>query len=185
MEIKKAQVLHTKFGTAKITNNKYYQILSPTKPEYYLKYLHRLIWEDFYKCKIPKNFIIHHKNGIKTDNCILNLQLIKASEHSILHNKGNKLSDETRQKLSKSHMGKKNHFYGKKHTDKSKIKISKNKNTTGYFRVYKSKEKGCKNGFRWVYRYKEQGKQKSIKSVDLKKLEEKVKAKGLKWIKFN
>jgi hypothetical protein len=42
-----------------------------------------------------------------------------------------------------------------------------------------------KQGFFWRYRYYEDGKQKSINSVDIKKLEEKVKMKGLLWIDFS
>ena len=182
MEIIKSETLHTPFGKAKITNGGYYQIM--TKNEYYLKYLHKLIWETFYKIKVPKNYVIHHKNKNKTDNCILNLQLMSQSEHSKYHNIGNKLSKETKQKMSKKRQGCNNSFYGKKHSIKSKIKMSKSNNTTGYFRVYKSKEKDCKQGFRYVYRYTENGKTKAIKSVDIKKLEQKIKAKGLEWIKF-
>ena len=45
----------------------------------------------------------------------------------------------------------------------------------------KSKDKTCKQGFVWRYLYYEDRKQRSISSVDLNKLEQKVKAKGLKW----
>ena len=70
----------------------------------------------------------------------------------------------------------------KGHSEKTKIKLSINKNTSGYFRVYKQKNKKYNQGFIWVYRYyDETGKRKSIISVDIKKLEAKVKAKGLKW----
>ena len=37
---------------------------------------------------------------------------------------------------------------------------------------------------KWVYGYYEKGKRKRITSADLKKLEEKVKAKGLDWFKL-
>ena len=50
----------------------------------------------------------------------------------------------------------------------------------GYYKINTSKQ-----GFRWRYEYFEDGKQKSIKSVDIEKLEEKVKAKGLLWRKFD
>ena len=62
--------------------------------------------------------------------------------------------------------------------------LSKSKNTTGIYRVSKEKCKSYKNGFKWVYGYYEKGKRKRITSADLKKLEEKVKAKGLDWFKL-
>lgn len=91
---------------------------------------------------------------------------------------GRKLSQKTREKLSKSHLG-------KKLPDKQKISISKTLNTSGYYRVCKLNDKSCKQGFVWAYRYYKNGKQKKISSIDIKKLEEKVRAKGLKWLKFD
>lgn len=38
-------------------------------------------------------------------------------------NKGKKLSEETKIKISKSHLGKNNHFFGKTHTEETKIKM--------------------------------------------------------------
>ena len=107
-------------------------------------------------------------------------------------------TEETKLKLSELFKGKNNPMYGKHHSDETKkkiresennkiisdetkIKISKSQNTTGYFRVYKQKKKDCKQGFTWSYQYYENGKQKAIKSVDIEKLEQKVKAKGLVW----
>lgn len=56
-------------------------------------------------------------------------------------------------------------------------------NTSGYFRVIKQKCKTCKKGFTFRYQYTENGKRKTIYSVDINKLEEKVKNKGLEWRK--
>lgn len=83
------------------------------------------------------------------------------------------------------------------HTEETKKKISKSnsrywkgktrseRNTSGYYNVCKHKDKKNKQGFTWHYRYyDENGKRKSIYSVDINKLEQKVKAKGLKWLKF-
>lgn len=59
------------------------------------------------------------------------------------------------------------------------------KNTTGYYRVSKNKNSIYKQGFVYRYRYyDENGKQKVINSVDLKKLEVKVKERGLPWKKL-
>lgn len=94
-------------------------------------------------------------------------------------------SPEARAKIS----GENNPFYGCKHTQESKEKmskaVSKALNTSGYYRVHKDRCKSCKQGFIFVYRYHENGKRKMISSVDIKKLEKKVKAKGLEWIKFD
>lgn len=98
---------------------------------------------------------------------------------------GVSFSEETRKKLSNCMKGKNNHMYGKNHLDKSKEKISKSHNTSGYYNVYKHNCNKCKQGFTWDYRYtNNSGKRKVIKSVDINKLEKKVKSKGLKWKKF-
>jgi hypothetical protein len=81
------EVLHTKFGKAKrYDNHDGYYIIITKKEGNDKRKLHHLIWEDFYGCEIPDGYIIHHKNHNKLDNCILNLQLIKPSEHAALHN---------------------------------------------------------------------------------------------------
>jgi len=45
---------------------------------------HRLVWKKHYG-PIPEGKIIHHKNGIKTDNHIENLQLMSQREHIKIH----------------------------------------------------------------------------------------------------
>ncbi len=85
---------------------------------------------------------------------------------------------ETRKKISEANKGRNKSI-------EDKIKDSKIKNTTGYFRVSKVKLKTVTQGFLWCYQYyDEDGKKKSIKSVDLKKVEAKVKEKGLTWMKL-
>lgn len=158
--------MKTKWGTAKINNKGYYMITS-RKEGNHNKLLHRLIWEDFYNTEVPKDYVIHHRNFDKLDNCILNLQLMKEKDHLRLHK-----------------IGENNPFYNKTHSEGTMIKISKPRNTSGYFRVYKKKNKNYKQGFTWQYLYYEDGKQKSINSVDIEKLEAKVKSKGLLWKKL-
>lgn len=66
---------------------------------------------------------------------------------------------------------------------KQGIKVSRN--TSNYYRVYKTKTKKVKQGFTWVYTYYENNKRKTISSVDLETLKKKVQAKGLPWHKIN
>ena len=71
------------------------------------------------------------------------------------------------------------------HTQESKERISKANNSLGIYRVTKSKSKSCKQGFYYKYDYEdENNKTKQLGSVDLKKLKEKVIAKGLPWVEF-
>lgn len=107
---------------------------------------------------------------------------------------GYKHSQEARKKMSEAQKGENNPMYGKtgenhpmfrkKHSQETKKKMSEVRNTSGYFRVSKHKDKKCKQGFRWRYWYRENGKRKSISSIDIKKLEKKVKAQGLIWGKI-
>lgn len=46
---------------------------------------HRVIWEQYHG-KIPKGYIIHHKDENKLNNDISNLQLVTRAQHSKIHN---------------------------------------------------------------------------------------------------
>ena len=102
----------------------------------------------------------------------------KISRNNARHTLGKHLSDETKQKISKSEKG-------KEVTLETRIKLSKSQSSTGYYRVQKHYDKKFKQGFEWVYKYREDGKQKKISSVNLMKLESKVKSKGLLWLKLS
>lgn len=159
--------IKTKFGIASLDTNGYYWITSRKEGNHH-KFLHRLIWEDFYGFKIPKGFHIHHKNHIKTDNCILNLQLIKEYDHYMIHNYGENSC-----------------WYGKNHSDETKLKMSKSKNTTGYFRVTKLKAKNYKTGFCWAYQWiNKQGKTRRIKAKTIDDLKRRVLGRNLEWIEY-
>lgn len=65
-----------------------------------------------------------------------------------------------------------------------KLKQSKTTNTSGYFRVTKDPNSTCKQGFLWCYRTTINNEKIKIRSVDIKKLESKVRARGLHWEKI-
>ena len=158
--------IETRFGRARLNDYGYYRI-SSKKEGNKGKLLHRLIFEEFYNIELPSHVEIHHEDGNKTNNEIWNLVPMTKSEHMYLHQSGE------------------NHrLFGKKHSKKTVINMSKAKNTTGIFRVYKSLTNNVYQGFRWNYVCPagEDGKRKVISSIDIQKLEKKVKAKGLEWI---
>lgn len=155
LELKKKQdSIDTEFGKGYLTNGYIYVNNIP---------LHRLAWEKHHG-KVPKGYHIHHKDGNKTNNDINNLQLISASEHIKLH-------------MSKEN----NPNYSKERKLNHKIAMSKSRNSTGFFRVSKQYSDKFKQGFRYRYRYLENGKEKSISSVSIDKLKEKVLSKNLEW----
>lgn len=81
--------LHTKWGNAKLFNDRYYKISSGKNG----KYLHRLIAAEYFGDWIndPTDFYeIHHIDGDKTNNCVLNLEPLTKKEHRVLHSKNQK-----------------------------------------------------------------------------------------------
>lgn len=61
--------------------------------------LHREVYEDCFG-KIPSGFVVHHKDGDKTNNDPDNLVLMKRGEHSVLHNTGRKHTEEELRKMN-------------------------------------------------------------------------------------
>ena len=184
--------IKTKFGTANIGANGYYKITT-SKEGNNNKLLHRLIYESFWNVKLPREVHIHHKDGNKHNNCILNLEALLASDHIRLH--GLNQSKETRRKISEAGKGRivseatrkkiSDAKTGTIFSEETRKNMSKSQNTTGYFRVSKQLDPKMKKGYRWRYCYTENYKQKCIKSVDLDLLKDKVIAKGLPWIKLD
>ena len=112
---------------------------------------------------------------------------------------GKKLSKETREKLSKNNA---RYMLGRHHSEETKRKISESEkdkevsmetkikrskatNKLGYYRVYKQIDKRAKQGFTYVYKWRENGYQKKLSSVNLLALKTKVISKGLPWIKLD
>lgn len=78
--------------------------------------LHLYIWMIANQCDIPKDesgryYDIHHIDGNKQNNSIYNLQALSKYEHHLLHIKERE----------------NNPFYGKKHSEESKNKMSENR----------------------------------------------------------
>lgn len=65
---------------------------------------HRYVWMQA-NGPIPEGYDIHHRNGIKDDNRIENLELIQRGRHMSLHHKGKAISDEQRKAVSEKMKG--------------------------------------------------------------------------------
>lgn len=159
----------TKYGNAEVNNCGYYVI--SVCGEHHNKYLHRLIYEDIHKLTLLPSAIIHHKDGNKLNNSPENLEMVSKSEHNKIHHTNKKNSAKTIQKMSECKTGKNNPMFGT--------------GATGYYRVYKVKKSQCKQGFTWVYEYRENYKPKSISRVNFHDLEKEVKNRGLPWFKID
>jgi hypothetical protein len=72
-----------------IDKNGYVYVYSPDHPfakNYGYVFEHRLVWEQCNNACLLPWIAIHHKNGMRDDNRIENLEPITHSEHALLHN---------------------------------------------------------------------------------------------------
>ena len=120
--------IKTKFGNACLKDGRY--IISSNEKGNRNKFLHRLVFEDYYNIKLDEEFpdgvVIHHEDGNPTNNEIWNLVPMTLAEHNTIHTKGRIASDELRKRLSEQRQGKNHPMYGKHHSEESRKKISEN-----------------------------------------------------------
>lgn len=95
------------------------------KPKGYKhNFLHQYIWMVANGCDIPEGYDVHHIDHNPSNNSIYNLELKKRKEHLSEHKIGTHHTEDTKNKMSKSHKGENNPFYGKYHSEESKKKMS-------------------------------------------------------------
>lgn len=101
--------MKTKYGNALISKHGYYVITGGKNKN---KFLHVLIWEDYWKMKKPEGYEIHHLNHNKLDNRIGNLYCIPRKIHRSYHKKGKKrpdTSERNKNRTGENHPCWKNH----------------------------------------------------------------------------
>lgn len=90
--------IKTKWGNIS-QHQGYYQF---TGGKFKNKYYHVHVWEQQWG-KLPKNWIVHHLDENKQNNCLLNLYGMPKQDHVKLHHIGCKRSDEAKQKMKDNH----------------------------------------------------------------------------------
>lgn len=61
-------------------------IFSKVKDAIYVYEHYYILWKEYPELTVESSQILHHKNGIKTDNRIENLEILFRSDHSRMHN---------------------------------------------------------------------------------------------------
>lgn len=102
---------------------------------------HRLIAEEALGVPIPEDILVHHIDGNKLNNDVLNLQLITREEHPKVHYTGVPRTQEVKNKVSQSKMG---------HTVSEETRRKISKTLTGRKQSKESiAKKSGKNGYWW------------------------------------
>ena len=74
---------------------------------------HRVMMETLLNRYLDSKEIVHHKNGVKHDNRLGNLEVMDHTEHTVMHHKGASRSKDTKMKISekakKRYASKENH----------------------------------------------------------------------------
>ena len=158
--------IDTPWGFATVGGHGYYTITSSVEGNCG-KLLHRLIYEDYHKCTLFRQAIIHHIDGNKLNNVPENLELVSLAEHNSIHKTG-------KRQYKQGTIGWEEY-----------LEAFTKKNTSGYLRVYKQKNPKISQGFTYKYQYyDEEGKRKAIERDNLKDLEKAVREKKLPWQKL-
>lgn len=86
-----------------MTNKGYVMEYHPDHPRADKKgyvFAHIVAYEKHTGTSVPEGYVVHHINGLKTDNSPRNLTMLRREEHTALHHIGRKRSKETKTKLS-------------------------------------------------------------------------------------
>ena len=98
-------------------------------------------------------------------------------------NKGKLCSEETKRRIGQANKG--NIPWNKNkvnvYSEEARERMSKSRNTSGFYRVSKIQDKSYYQGFRWRYSAMVDGKRIQIYSINLNTLEKKVKSQRLEW----
>ena len=109
------------------------------------------------------------------------IQILRKRNTGNTYALGTKHTDEWKKQASEWRKGENNPNYNKKFDLNHRLKLSKN-NKTGIYRVFKFKDKRTKKGYRWCYKYYDDGKYHSLYSNSISKLKDKVIKNNLEWI---